>query len=321
MAKSNNIPVYLFTGFLEAGKTRFAQETLEDESFNNGERILLLLCEEGEEEFDPAAFAAPNIFIEPIEQESELTAPTLAALLKKHNCRYVMVEYNGMWGLDSLYNNMPPEWVVSQEFMFADARSFVSYNANMRQLMVDKMKSCELAVFNRFPSGDEELKMAIHKAVRAVNRRCDIAFEAPDGKITYDDIEIPLPYNLDAPLVEIADGDFAFFFQDMMDKLEKYEGKTFRLTVKAVTKTRKLKPGYFFVGRDVMTCCANDIQFVPIAAEWKDTAAIKNLGWYTLTARLDVRRLPGVFDGDGPVLHVQSIAPCPTPEQEVATFY
>ena len=44
------IPVYLFTGFLEAGKTRFIQETLEDERFNAGERTLLLLCEEGVEE-------------------------------------------------------------------------------------------------------------------------------------------------------------------------------------------------------------------------------------------------------------------------------
>ena len=43
MAKE--IPVYLFTGFLDAGKTRFAQQTLEDKSFNNGDRILLLLCE------------------------------------------------------------------------------------------------------------------------------------------------------------------------------------------------------------------------------------------------------------------------------------
>ena len=46
------IPVYLFTGFLDAGKTKFIQETLEDVRFNNGESTLLLLCEEGEEEYE-----------------------------------------------------------------------------------------------------------------------------------------------------------------------------------------------------------------------------------------------------------------------------
>ncbi len=45
-------PVYLFTGFLESGKTKFIQETLEDKRFCNGERTMLLVCEEGEEEYD-----------------------------------------------------------------------------------------------------------------------------------------------------------------------------------------------------------------------------------------------------------------------------
>ena len=38
------VPVYLFTGFLESGKTTFIQETLEDTRFNNGDMTLLLLC-------------------------------------------------------------------------------------------------------------------------------------------------------------------------------------------------------------------------------------------------------------------------------------
>ena len=46
------IPVYLFTGFLDSGKTKFIQETLEDVNFNNGEKILLVVCEEGEEEYN-----------------------------------------------------------------------------------------------------------------------------------------------------------------------------------------------------------------------------------------------------------------------------
>ena len=45
-----NIPVYIFSGFLEAGKTKFIQDTMEDPEFNAGEKTLILLCEEGEEE-------------------------------------------------------------------------------------------------------------------------------------------------------------------------------------------------------------------------------------------------------------------------------
>ena len=137
MAKQ--IPVYLFTGFLESGKTKFAQETLEDKTFNNGDRMLLLVCEEGIEEYEPDNFAAPNIFMEVIGSEADLTTANLAAMLKKHRCSYVIVEYNGMWMLDTLYNNMPKEWVVAQEFMFIDATTFLNYNNNMRQLMVDKL--------------------------------------------------------------------------------------------------------------------------------------------------------------------------------------
>lgn len=319
MAKQ--IPVYLFTGFLESGKTKFAQETLQDETFNNGERMLLLVCEEGVEEYEPAAFAAPNVFMEVIEEESDLTTEHLAALVRKHRCQYVLVEYNGMWNLDTLYTRMPKEWVVAQEFMFVDARTFLSYNNNMRQLMVDKLQSCELVVFNRFPDGDEDLKLQAHKIVRAVNRRCDIAFETPAGEISYDDIQLPLPYDLDAPVVEISDPDYAIFLQDIMDQPDKYRNKVVRLRGKAVSKSRSLRPGYFFFGREVMTCCVNDIRFMPLAAEWKDVPGLKNLGWYDLTARVDVRTLPDMYDGAGPVLHVQRMDPVGKPVQEVATFY
>jgi hypothetical protein len=319
MAKQ--IPVYLFTGFLEAGKTKFAQETLEDKTFNNGDRMLLLVCEEGIEEYEPDNFAAPNIFMEVIGSEADLTTANLAAMLKKHRCSYVIVEYNGMWMLDTLYNNMPKEWVVAQEFMFIDASTFLNYNNNMRQLMVDKLQSCELVVLNRFPEGDEDLKMQAHKIVRAVNRRCDIAFETADHKISYDDIEIPLPYDLNAPVAEIHDEDFAIFAQDVLEQPEKYKDKVVRLKGKAATRSRSLKPGYFFFGRDVMTCCVNDIRFIPLAAEWGDVSSLKNLGWYEITARVDVRELPNVYDGPGPVLHALSIVPADPPAQEVATFY
>ena len=150
MAEQRQIPVYLFTGFLEAGKTKFIQETLEDKRFNNGEPTLLLVCEEGIEEFEPEEFSGHRVKLKAVEEESELTPENLAAWLEAAGAERVLVEYNGMWMLDTLYGALPENWLVAQEFMFADAGTFLTYNANMRQLCYDKMKSAELIVFNRF---------------------------------------------------------------------------------------------------------------------------------------------------------------------------
>ena len=101
------IPVYLFTGFLESGKTKFIQEALEGPDFNAGERTLLLLCEEGEEEYEPEKFFGKNVFIETVDEEEDLTTELMISLQKKHKVERVIVEYNGMWELDNFYRYMP----------------------------------------------------------------------------------------------------------------------------------------------------------------------------------------------------------------------
>lgn len=85
-----------------------------------------------------------------------------------------------MWQLKTLYDNMPENWAVYQEFMFADATTFLTYNANMRGLVVDKLSGCELVVFNRFTKDMD--KMAFHKIVRGISRRPDIAYEYTNGR-------------------------------------------------------------------------------------------------------------------------------------------
>lgn len=191
MSKVKEVPVFLFTGFLESGKTKFIQETLEDKRFNSGERTLLIVCEEGEEEYAPDKFAAPNVFMVTIEEPSELTRENFRRWLDEHDCERCVIEYNGMWLLDELYQALPEMWMVYQEFFFADARSIISYNANMRNLVYDKLKSAELTVFNRY--NDSIDQMELHKLVRAASRRSDIAYEYSDGTVRYDEIEDPCP--------------------------------------------------------------------------------------------------------------------------------
>ncbi|MCI9469480.1 MAG: GTPase [Oscillospiraceae bacterium] len=313
-----DVPVYLFTGFLESGKSTFIQETLEDPRFNTGEQTLLLLCEEGEVEFDPSKFASPNVACRVIESEEELTPEHLNHLLHETKSKRVVCEYNGMWLLDRFYSNMPPAWAVYQEFFFADARSILTYNANMRQLTFDKLQSCELAVFNRFdPTMD---RMEFHKLVRTASRRAEIVYEHADGKIEYDEIEDPLPFDIEAPVIEIADTDYAIWYRDLQEDTAKYDGKTVKFTGRALT--RRTMPGAFVIGRHVMTCCVEDIQFAALVCTW-DKAKVKAMAsdqWVTVTAKLEVKFHPS-YGGKGPVLTAQEVAVAQKPEQEVATFF
>ncbi len=311
------IPVYIFTGFLEAGKTRFIQETLEDKRFNAGERTLLLLCEEGEEEYDPERFASSHVYVKSVDGPEQLTEQNLTDWLKENRCKRVIVEYNGMWLLAALFQNMPQNWVIHQEFMFADANTFQVYNNNMRELVVDKLNTCELVVFNRYtPAVD---KMALHKIVRATSRRADIAYESPDENVEYDDIEDPLPFDINAPIIEIADADYALWYRDMGENMDAYDGKTVTLKVQAVHE-EKLSQNGFIVGRDVMTCCADDIMYAGLVVYPQNVVEFKNRDWLEITAVIRLEEHP-LYGRRGPVLQLQSAAKTTPPTQEVATFY
>ncbi|MDO4815808.1 MAG: GTP-binding protein [Bacillota bacterium] len=312
-----DVPVYLFTGFLEAGKTKFIQETLEDKRFNNGERTLLIVCEEGEEEYDVSTFSAPNVFIRVLDGLEELTMGNLREWLAKDDCERVVIEYNGMWLLDELYSRLPEYWMVYQEFMFADANTFESYNSNMRQLVYDKLKSAELVVFNRY--SDKLDQMTLHKIVRGVSRRCDIAYEYTDGTVKYDEIEDPLPFDVNAPVIEIGDQDYALWYRDMSEEPEKYEDKTVRFKCRYL-KRKKVPAGNFIVGRHIMTCCADDIQFAGLICKWEDSDSIVGDSWHILTAKIN-HKFSRAYGKKGPVLTLISQEDCEVPEQPVASFY
>ena len=317
MPKNNDVPVYLFTGFLESGKTKFIQETLEDKRFCNGERTLLLVCEEGEEEYAPDQFADKSVYIRVIEEAEQLNAENLTKLLRETKAERVVIEYNGMWLLDSLYNAMPEDWMVYQEFLFADAGSFLTYNANMRNLVYDKLKSCELVVFNRFKAGMD--KMEYHKIVRAASRRADIAFEWGDGRVEYDEIQDPLPFDLNADVVEIGDEDYAEWYRDMAEEPKKYEGKTVRFKGRVLLR-RKIGRDSFVIGRHVMTCCVEDIQFAALICQWEQAESLQDDLWMILTARVNFK-FNKAYGRKGPVLTYISHELCDKPEQDVATFY
>ena len=227
MAKQ--IPVYMFVGQLESGKTKFIQETMEDPNFDSGDKTLLLVCEEGELEYDPSRFAFGGVHVAQIEDKSELTPENLTALEKKSGCGRVIIEYNGMWLVQELYDAMPDNWLVYQCLATADGITIKTYAGDnaMRGLLLDKLRGSELLVVNRAEAvNDDESRQLIHKLVRQASRRCDIAYEFKDGSVAYDDIPDPLPFDINAPVIEIPEEFFGVWYMDCMDDPKKYDGKT-----------------------------------------------------------------------------------------------
>ena len=310
------IPVYAFTGFLDSGKTKFIQETLEDERFNAGERTLLLVFEEGEEEYDFSTYPHQNVFLEVLDQET-VTEKDLKALMKKHRPERIVAELNGMQLVGDLYARFPAEWVIAQEVMFADSTTFMAYNANMRNLVMDKLTGAQMVVFNRLEK-DADV-MPFHKIARAASRRVDIMYEFTDGSTQFDDIEDPLPFDINAPVIVVEDDDYALWFRDVTEEPGKYEGKTVRFKAQ-VAMLRRDKNGMFAPGRFVMTCCVDDIQFCGLPCRYAASKDLESRSWVMVEATIAAEK-HRLYKGDmGPVLTALSVTPAAPAVEDVCTF-
>ncbi len=313
-----DVSVYLFLGFLESGKTKFIQETLEDPRMENGERTMLLICEEGEEEYDPHTFSVKNVAVVTLESVEELTLENLEALTKKYRAERVVIEYNGTWLLQQLFDAMPESWVINQMMTFFDANTFLNYNANMRQLVYDKIQMTQMVVFNRFkPDMD---KMELHKVVRAVSRRPDIVYEYLGGKAEFDEIEDPLPFDKNAPVIEVEDKDFAWFYRDMAENTAEYVGKKVKFKG-MVAISKKAPKGYIVLGRHIMTCCEADIAYDGFAVNLNGLLeGVQTRDWITVTAKITYE-YNSVYRSKGPVLVAEKAERAQAPEQQIATYF
>ena len=311
------IPVYAFTGFLDSGKTKFIQETLEDPRFNAGERTLVLIFEEGEEEYDLSTYPHKNVYLETLDQQT-VTEEQLVALQKKYRAERIVAELNGMQLVADLYNRFPGNWVIAQEVMFADSTTFQAYNSNMRNLVMDKLMGAQMVVFNRLTPGEDT--MPLHKLARAANRRIDILYDYTDGTTKFDDVQDPLPFDINAPVIQIKDEDFAIWYRDVTEEPEKYTGKTVCFKAQ-VAMLRRQKEGMFAPGRFVMTCCVEDIQFCGIPCRYAGAKTLESRAWVQVTARISAEKHP-LYKGDiGPVLTAAEVVrDVPPANPDVATF-
>lgn len=310
------VPVYLITGFLESGKTSFLQEIFESGEFADGERGLLISCEEGEVELDEKATLACKIDTVTLDEEEELTADFLENCKNVYKPKRVFVEYNGMWDPDTILSvDMPRGWEIYQIVTMIDASTFAVYLNNMKSIIGNMIKCTELVIFNRC-SEEQDLPM-FRRNLKALNSNVQMMFEHKDGRMIELGKDIP-PYDLNAPIIDITDDDYGIWYMDAADDKDRYEGKTVRFTAR-IMKNRKLPKNFCVPGRKAMTCCAEDIRFIGFLCKYPELDNLKNGDWVTLTANMHYERRRE-YGGVGPVLYATEAVECAAPEDELVYF-
>lgn len=298
--EDTRVLVYLMTGFLESGKTQFLKFTLEQEYFQIDEPTVLILCEEGVEEYEKKLLKSADTVLEIVEDIQDVTAEYLQEIEKRYHPGRVIFEWNGMWPVSTVEQmSMPEGWGIVQKLTMVDASTFQVYLNNLKPLFVEMVRDADLVLFNRC---EETTPMAaFRRSVKVVNAKAEIIFEDEEGEIE-NIFEDELPYDLDAPVVEIDPVDYGIWYVDMMDHMERYNRKTIRLTAR-VRKPPKFPDGYFVAGRTAVTCCADDTTFLGYVCRGTEEMEFQNGQWMEITAEVRYRSL-SLYGGKGPILKI-----------------
>ena len=310
------IPVYLFTGFLEGGKTTFIREILSDENFTQDEKTLLLLCEQGMEELDEVFLKRYHTTAVTLDDEASLTRTYCQLLTRKYRPDRIVIEYNGMWQTSTLDAAFPQEWQLYQVVNSINAETFEMYVNNMGAKMLEQIGFADLVVFNRCTEKTKEFIRS--KNIRAMNPRATIFLEDINGNSEDYAEGMPPPFDLDAPIIEISDPDYGLWYMDAMNDPAKYEGKTVRLKG-MVFRGKNFPDDEFVPGRFGMVCCADDVTFIGFICRTKQAKSLQQEDWVTVTAKVATEYYPQ-YRGDGPVLYATSIEPAEKPEEELVYF-
>ena len=306
-------PVYIINGFLESGKTEFITYTLSQPYFQTEGRTLLILCEEGENEYDEQLLKLSGTVLELIEDEAEFQPTKLIELEKKHKPERIIIEYNGMWNYKEM--KLPWHWKIEQQITTIDASTFPMYFTNMKSLLAEQIRASELIIFNRCDGVDD--LSSYKRNIKAINQKAEIVFEDANGEIN-EIMEEDLPYDLQVPVIELNNDSYGIWYLDSLDHLERYEGKTIKFTA-MVLKPGGFPNGYFVPGRMAMTCCADDMAFIGFACEYDKADKLTDQQWVKVTAKVSKEYFAD-YQGEGPVLHAISVEQTKAPREAVISF-
>ena len=307
-------PVYAINGFLESGKTEFITFTLNQQYFQIRGKTLLIVCEEGENEYDPALLRRSNTVMELIDSEEEFTAAKMLELEKKHKPERIIIEYNGMWNYKNM--SLPWHWKIEQQITIIDGSTFPMYYTNMRSLLAEMIRKSEMIIFNRCDDVRDQLN-SYKRNIKAVNSNADVIFEDANGEID-EILEEDLPYDLQQETISLDNRGYGIWYLDCMDHIERYAGKKMEF-VAMVAKPEGIGSDHFVPGRMAMTCCADDMAFLGYICEFAGAGSLKEREWVKVTATV-AKEFWKDYNGEGPVLHAVSVEKAKAPREEIISF-
>ncbi len=312
-----DIPVYLFTGFMDSGKTSLVTQTLLENDFGVGARTLIIACEDGDEEYDEARLAEKRATVIGVDSEEEFTADFQKDCDMSMKPDQVFIEYNGTWEAAKIMEMpLPKDWQIVQVLTTIDASTYELYLQNMRPMMMEQVFASDVVIFNR--CNDETPKGKFRRTVKAYNRKAQIVYEREDGTIDQNDME-ELPYDLNQDVIEITDADYGIFYLDVQDNPKKYEGKTIRFLGLVYRPEKFGKKPLMIPGRFAMTCCVEDIQFIGLKCKYDKAAQIPHKAWVYLTAEIHTE-FAKEYRGKGPVLYAKKVEQTEAPVEELVYF-
>lgn len=303
--KGKGMPVFLINGFLEAGKTKFISYTLQQEYFKADETTVLLLCEEGDTDYDPKVLAETKTKIVTVDELSELTPEFFKNIEKTYDPCRVLIEWNGIWPQDQL--KLPADWELFQQITIIDGDTFDLYLNNMKPLLSLMVKNSELIIMNRCDEVADEDIVRYRRGLKALSPQADLIFEDADGEIELELLEEDLPYDLKADVVEITPEAYGIWYLDALENEERYKGKVFEFTAMAL-KAPEFPKNYFVPGRMAMTCCADDMTFLGFICKAREARHLETGNWVKVRAKMTYEYWTD-YDGIGPVLYGESVEP------------
>lgn len=300
---NNKKQVYMIYGFLESGKTQFINFTLNQDYFYSDDTTLLIVCEEGEEEYDIEALKEKNVVVEVLDDFTDFNLTTLKELDKQYKPERILIEYNGTWSCKEII--LPSNWEMQQQLITADGTTFETYFANMRVLFADMIRNSELLIMNRCDGLETQKLTGFKRSIKSINPAIEVVFEDAEGEIDLPVEDEDLPFDLTAPLVEIKPDQFGIWFVDMWDNPGRYAGKKFHVKAMAMREPGMAKNA-FVAGRPAMKCCAEDLVFMGVFCKYDGASNLVNKQWIDIVFTI-VDEFNEEYDGNGPVLYIQEL--------------
>ena len=124
------LPVYLFTGFLDGGKTSFIRQTMDEGQFKDGATTLFIICEEGEESIDIIRLNDSKFVVRTIEDEDDVKRELFDTFEKEVKPQRIIVEANGMWDINELLDAMPDHWQLAEVITPVDSTNVSDMGIN-----------------------------------------------------------------------------------------------------------------------------------------------------------------------------------------------